>query len=144
MVEWLNIVFFQYISCTVKTKFSALHNVPFIYFNWRKINLQHCDDFCHILIWISHGFSCAPSILNPHSHLPPHPVPPGCHRILVLGTLYHISNLHWLSVLHMVMCMFNATLSNHPTLSSHRVQKSILYVCVTFAALNVGSSVSSF
>ena len=40
---------------------------------------------------------------------------------------------------------FNAILSNHPTLAfSHRVQKSVLYICVSFAVLHVGSSLSSF
>ena len=38
----------------------------------------------------------------------------------------------------------NAILSNHPTLAfSHWVQKSVLYICVSFSALHVGSSVSS-
>ena len=26
----------------------------FIYFNWRIISLQYCDDFCHTSPWISH------------------------------------------------------------------------------------------
>ena len=31
-----------------------------------------------------------------------------------------------------------AILSNHPTLTlSHRVQKSVLYICVSFAAMNI-------
>ena len=43
---------------------------------------------------------------EPPSHLPPHPTPPGCHRAPALGALCHTSNLHWLSVLHTVMYMF--------------------------------------
>ena len=39
---------------------------------------------------------------------------------------------------------FNAILSNHPTLSSHWVRKSVLYVCVSFAALHVGLLIPSF
>ena len=36
-------------------------------------------------------------------------------------------------------------LSNHPTLDfSHRVQKSILYICVSFAVLHIGSLLPSF
>ena len=43
------------------------------------------------------------------------------------------------SILHMAIYMFNAILSNHPTLTfSHRVQKSVLYNCVSFAALYKG------
>ena len=36
----------------------------------------------------------------------PHPTPLGCHRAQALGALSHSSNSHWLSVLHMVMYMF--------------------------------------
>ena len=40
---------------------------------------------------------------------------------------------------------FNAILSNHPCLTfSHIVQKSVLYICVSFAALHMGSLVHSF
>ena len=40
---------------------------------------------------------------------------------------------------------FNAILSNHPTLAvSHRVQKSVLYICVSFAVLHIGSLLLSF
>ena len=39
---------------------------------------------------------------------------------------------------------FNAILSSHPTLIfSHRVQKSVLYICVSFAISHIGSSFSS-
>ena len=63
------------------------------------------------------------------SHLPPHPNPLGCLRAPALSTLIHASNLHWLSVLHMVIYMFQCYLSNHSTLTlSHIVQKSVLYM----------------
>ena len=40
---------------------------------------------------------------------------------------------------------FNAILPNHPTLAfSHRVQKTILYTCVSFAVLHTGLSLPSF
>ena len=40
---------------------------------------------------------------------------------------------------------FNAILPNHPTLSlSHRVQKTILYICVSFAVSHIGLSLPSF
>ena len=39
---------------------------------------------------------------------------------------------------------FNAILPNHPTLSlSHRVQKSVLYICVSFAVSHTGLSLPS-
>ena len=37
------------------------------------------------------------------SHLPPHPIPPGCHSALAFHALCHTSNSHWLSILHMVI-----------------------------------------
>ena len=40
------------------------------------------------------------------SHLPPHPIPLGCPRAPTLDALLHASNLHWSSVLHMVIYMF--------------------------------------
>ena len=40
---------------------------------------------------------------------------------------------------------FNAILPNHPTLSlSHRVQKTVLYICVSFAVSHTGLLLSSF
>ena len=40
---------------------------------------------------------------------------------------------------------FNAILPNHPTLSlSHRVQKTVLYICVSFAVLHTGLSLPYF
>ena len=81
--------------------------------NWRIITLQYCDGshhhscvMVHRSAWISLRYTCVPSILNLPSHLPPQPIPPGCQRALALGALYHTSNSHWLSVLHMVIYMF--------------------------------------
>ena len=40
---------------------------------------------------------------------------------------------------------FNAILPNHPTLAvSHRVQKTVLYICVSFAVSHIRSSLPSF
>ena len=81
---------------------------------------------------------------KPLSHLPSHPVPLGCPRALTLGALLHAWNLHWSSILHMVIHMSHAVLSNHPTLAfSHRVQKSVLYICIPFTALHIWSSLPS-
>ena len=67
----------------------------------------------------------------PHpNHPPPHPIPPGCLRAPALSVLFHHLNLHWSSVLHMIIYMFQCCFSN-PTLTfSHTVQKSVLYVCL--------------
>ena len=45
--------------------------------------------------------------VSPHpelpSHLHPHPIPLGYPRALALSILFHASNLHWSSILHMVI-----------------------------------------
>ena len=43
---------------------------------------------------------------EPPSHLPPHPIPLGCPSAPALSALLHASNLHWSSILHMVIHMF--------------------------------------
>ena len=53
--------------------------------------------------------------------------------------------MHWTFTDHLFYIWsytcFSAILSNHPTFSfSHRVQKSVLYICVSFAVLHVGLS----
>ena len=116
----------------------------FIYFNWRLISLQYCSGFCHTLTWISHGCTCVPHPEHP-SQLPPHPsgssqctgperpvscIEPGLAICFTYGNI-RVSML--------------AILSNHPTLTfSHRVQKSVLYICVSFAVSHIGSLLPSF
>ena len=39
---------------------------------------------------------------------------------------------------------FNAILPNHPPSISHRVQKTVLYICVSFAVSHTGLSLPSF
>ena len=75
------------------------------------------------------GIHVSPPSLNSLT-IPPHPIPPGLHKAPALGALHHASKSHWLSILHMVMYMFNAILSNYPTLFFCWVQKSVLYICV--------------
>ena len=63
---------------------------------------------------------------------------------LALSALFHASNLDWSSISYMVIYMFHAILSNHPTLTfSHRVQKSVFYICV-FCCLTYRITVTIF
>ena len=114
------------------------------YISWRLISSQYCSGFCHTLTWISHGFTCVPHP-DPPSHLPLHPIPlslpsaPAPSTCLMhptwAGDLFH----PW-----QYTC-FSAVLSEHPTLAfSHRVQKSVLYICVSFSVLHIGLSLPSF
>ena len=66
------------------------------------------------------------------SHFPPCSIPLTCPRAPALSALLHALNLHWSSVLHMVIHIcFSAILSNHLTLAfSHIVQKYSLYLCL--------------
>ena len=55
---------------------------------------------------------------EPHSHLPPHPIPQGHPSAPALSTQSHASNLDWQSVSHMVIYMFQcySLKSSHPCL----------------------------
>ena len=55
---------------------------------------------------------------EPRAHLSPHCIPLGCSRALALSVLLHASNLHWPSILHMVIYMFQgySLKSLHPRL----------------------------
>ena len=63
-----------------------------------------------------------------------------------LSSLFYTANFHLLSILHMVICVyFYAVVSIRPTLSfPYCVYKSVPYVCISLAALQIGSSVPSF
>ena len=41
-------------------------------------------------------------LLEPPSHLPPHPTPLGCHRAPDLSSVSHTAHFHWSSILHMI------------------------------------------
>ena len=124
--------------------FTVFFKFKFIYFNWTLIALQYCVGFAihqHESAMGVHVFS----ILNP----PPTSLPiPSLWVISVhqpqascilhqtwTGNSFHI----W------YYTCFNAILPNHPTLAlSHRVQKTVLYICVFFAVSHTGLSLSSF
>ena len=89
--------------------------------------------FCHTLTWILHGCTCVPHP-EPHSHLPPHPIPPGHPSAPALSTLSHALNMDWRFISHMIIYMFQCHSPYHPTLAlSHRAQKTVQYICVSFA-----------
>ena len=73
-----------------------------------------------------------PPILEPSSHLLPYPTPLGCHRAPALGSLHHTASSHWLSILHIVMCMFPCCSLNSslPLLPPLCPQVCFLCLCV--------------
>ena len=81
---------------------------------------------------------CVFPILNPPSHLPPHPIPLGYPSAAALSAVFHALNLDCRLFHIWPYTCFNAILSNHPTLAfSHRVQKSVLHIRVSFAVLHI-------
>ena len=96
-------------------RFSFFEYIFKFYFNWRLITLQYCGGFFHTLTWISHGCTCVPHP-EPLSRLFPHPIPQGHHSAPALSTLFHVSNLDWWSVSHMIIHMFQccSLKSSHP------------------------------
>ena len=90
-------------------------------FNWRLITILYW--FCHTSTWIRHGCTHAPHP-EPPSLLPPHTIP--------LGHPF---------ISYMILYMFQCHSPKSSTLSlSHRVQKTVLYICVSFAVLHTGLS----
>ena len=100
--------------------------------------------FCHTSTWIHHGCTRVPHP-EPTSHLPPHTIPLGHPGAPAPSILYPASNLDWRFVSYMILYTFQAILQNDPSLSlSHRVQKTVLYICVSFAVLHTGLSLPTF
>ena len=103
----------------------------FYFLNFILFNSTILYWFCHISEWICHRYICVP-----HPELSSLPIPslwvvpvhqPQASSIVHqtwTGDSFHI----WYDT------YFNAILPNHPTLSlSHRVQKTVLYISVSFA-----------
>ena len=88
------------------------------------------DGFCHTSTWIGHRYTCAPSSGTP-SHLPSYHILLGCPRALALLALLHALNLHWPSILHTVIYMFQcySLKSSHPHLLPHSPKVCSLHLC---------------
>ena len=74
------------------------------------------------------GITCLPPNPEPPSHFPPYPISLGCPRAPALGVLLHASNLHWSSILYMVIYMFQY----YSLKSSHNLLIAILYILLIF------------
>ena len=69
---------------------------------------------------------------QPWVYMCPHPIPQGCHSALALSALFHVSNLDWSSVSHMVIYMFQcySLKSFHPYLFPQIPKVFSLYLCL--------------
>ena len=105
--------------------------------------LQYCIGFAIHQHASATGVHVFP-ILNPPSHLPAHTIPLGHPSAPAPSFLYPASNLAIQFLIWYYTC-FNAILPNHSTPSlSHRVRKTVLYICVSFAVSHIGLSLPSF
>ena len=116
----------------------------FIYFNWRLITLQYCIGFAIHQHESTTGVHVFP-ILN----LPPTVLPiPSVWVIPVYQPLAScLMHRTWTGDSFHIWyyTCFNAILPNQPTLAlSHRVQKTVLYISVSFAVSHTGLSLPSF
>ena len=118
-------------SCLCSCQF--FFQYKFINFNWRLITLQYCIGFAIHQHESTTGIHVFP-ILNP----PPSSIPVPSLWVISVHQPEASSIMHWTGtgdLFHIwYYTCFNVILPNHPTLSlSHRVQKTVLYICVSFA-----------
>ena len=129
-------------SCFTLFFFNLINLLYFIISYWFSHTLPYI--FCHTLTWICHECTCVP-----------HPEP--------LSTCLSTSSL-WVTPVHQprASCImhqtwtgnsfhiwyftcFNAILPYHLALAfSNRVQKTVQYICVSFAVSHTGLSLPSF
>ena len=121
-----------------------LKKYKFIYFIWRLITLQYCIGFAIHQHECTTGIHVVPILNSPPSSLPipslwvipvHQPQAPCILHQTSTGDSFHI----W------YIACFNVILPNHPSLAlSHRVQKTVLYICVSFAVSHTGLLLKSF
>ena len=99
--------------------------------------------FCHLSTWIRYRYTLFP-ILNP----PPSSLPLPSLWVIPVHQPQASSIVHqtWTGdSFHIYYTCFNAILPNHPTLVlSHRVQKTVLHISVSFAVSYTGLLLPSF
>ena len=118
----------------------------FIYFYWRIIAFQHCVGFYQTSAWINHRFT---HVLSHLKSLPPPPFHPS--RLLSrpgLSSLSHAANSHWRSMhtavyVSMLLSPYLLPFPSSSPSTTNCDHKSVLNVCVSIAALQIGSSVPS-
>ena len=102
----------------IHTHFFSFPTSNLFIFNWRKTASQYCIDLCLDQHESAISIHASPPSLT---SLPYLPTPLGCYKSPSLSSLCHITNFHWLSILHMVVYMLPcySLLLSHPLLSPY-------------------------
>ena len=116
----------------------------FLIFLFYFLTLKYCIGFAICQHESATGIHVFP-ILNP----PPSSLPVSSLWVVPLHQPQASSIVHWTwtgnSFCIWFYTCFNAILPNHPIISlSHRVQKTVLYICVSFAVSHTGLLLPSF
>ena len=116
----------------------------FFFFNFYFLTLQYCIGFAIHQHESATGIHVFPIPNTPPTSLPlPSLWPIPVHQPQATSIMHQT----WAGVSFHIWyyTCFSAILPNHPTLSlSHRVQKTVLYICVSFAVSHTGLSLPSF
>ena len=122
---WTGIIFFLW-ACShspLDTSWSLKEQIFLfshtLFFNWRIIALQCYVGFCHTTMWIGHVYTY---ITPCWASFPPHPHPSSLgHHSTELCSLCYIAASYYLSILHMVMYIYQCYSLNlsHPLCSLH-------------------------
>ena len=110
----LNPLFLLLWRSGLKKPFYTLLFFYLFIFNWRRIALQYCVDFCHISTWTSHRYAYVPSLLTP-----PHLSRQSQHTRFELAASY---SKFCLFCIRQCVCFSSA---HHPTLSSPTTPTSL-------------------
>ena len=131
----------------LQRKLSAKKLMCCFFFNWRLITLQYCIGFAIHQHESATGVHVFP-ILNPTSQSPlppPSPYhPSGSYQCTC--PKHPVSCIEPGLVIHFLYNIIHVSMPFSQVIPtpSHRVQKTVLYICVSFAVSHTGLSVTSF
>ena len=129
--------------CQIFSRYDVSVFLIYYIFNWRIIALWRCVGFCCTSAWVSHRCPCVPSLTG----LPPPPSPATLQAVTEHHSEFPGSHGTFppLCILHMMMHAFQCcSLRPAQPLLPPLCPRSVLCVCVSAAALWMGSSGPSF
>ena len=128
----------------IEPRSPALQADSYSCFNWGLITLQYCGGVCHTLTWIRHGCTCVPlswTRLPPPSPSHPSGLSP------CTGFEYPVSCIEPGLAIHFTYDDIHISVLPSqitPPSPSPTESKTVLYICVSSAVSNIGSSLQSF